>query len=447
MNRNLPDVTTLFLLALLLQFPALVAADEGLQGEIRLAAASQRAAWVGQEVEIHLELWTDGFSFSDQWFVLPDVAGGYLLQADSTTVKLTENRSGSQWQGLRYSLLFYPQRAGRLEIPSFEVRFGARAGFGSEPAAFGFPTPGLTVESRLPPGTDASGLLVTTRAFTMEASWTPRLDGEGPAQLQVGDAVTLRIERSASDVPGMVFAPLPQWSLGGLGVYPEPAQVNDRVNRGDLTGVRVDSVTFICEREGRFTLPELRFQWWDPDREILSEKVIAAQVLEVAPSPAFASGDSGANAPGFSMERLAWLLGLALAAVLLGPRMVRRFAAVRKIRREHREAGEAWAFAQVKKACDSASAAEAYNAVTVWLARWRPARPALTLSGLSDRYGDDELKREILELQHQVADGSAGEWSGRRLGQLLAKLRKRPDQEAKRENALHPLNPSRFRSA
>jgi len=293
-----------------------IQASSGLQGEIRFAAERQGAVWLGQEVELYLDLWSDGFSFGDQLFVLPEVKGGYLLQADSSTVKLNENRNGVQWQGLRYTLLFYPQREGRLEVPSFEVRFSSRAGFGSEPAGFEFRTAPVFIEARLPPGADKGGLIVTSTSFTMEAAWTPVMSGDGPLDLQVGDAVTLKVTRRARDVPGMVFAPLPEFSIDGLGVYPEAAQVNDRINRGDLTGSRTDFITFICEREGSFKIPEMRFQWWDPEQEILAEKLIPEQELAVAANPAYASG--AATVPSSSGKWLNWKsVVVVIAGILL----------------------------------------------------------------------------------------------------------------------------------
>ena len=55
------------------------------QGEIRFQAAGDSKVWVGQELELHLDLLSTGFSFSGQQFSLPEVRGAFLLQADSFT--------------------------------------------------------------------------------------------------------------------------------------------------------------------------------------------------------------------------------------------------------------------------------------------------------------------------------------------------------------------------
>ena len=118
------------ILLLTLFLPLAALAEDSLQGEVRFRAAADGTVWVGQQQELHLELWSTGFRFGDQQFQLPEVEGGYLLQADASTLKLSEVRSGETWQGLRYSLLLYPQRAGSVEVPGFDVSFETAGGFG-----------------------------------------------------------------------------------------------------------------------------------------------------------------------------------------------------------------------------------------------------------------------------------------------------------------------------
>lgn len=295
-------------------------ASETLQAEIRFAPAKEGPVWVGEKLELNLELWSTGFSFGDQLFVLPEVSGGYLLQADTTTVKLSESRGGVQWQGLSYTFLFYPQRAGRLEVPSFEVKFSSGTGYGSEPTYFDYRTPTLYIEARLPPGVDPGTLLVTTDSFGMESSWSPRVPGDGPVELKVGDALTLTVDREAQGVPGMVFTPLPEYTIEGVSDYPDPPVVNDQVNRGSLTGSRIDSVTYIFERQGDYTIPELRFQWWDPAKEVLSEKNVPETTVTVMANPAFANQPDavGRSVGRLNWKALAWVLGgLVVLAILL----------------------------------------------------------------------------------------------------------------------------------
>ncbi len=448
MKRNSPASLVLLLLWLLLLYGT-ASAGSDLQGEIKFGAADSDPVWIGQEVELQLDLWSDGLNFGDQLFVLPEVKGGFLLQADSSTVSLSENRKGVQWQGLRYTFFFYPQRAGRLQVPVFDVRFSTRAAYNAEPVIFQYRTSPVFIEARLPPGADSSGLVVTSSSFTMAAAWTPGLADDGPVELKVGDAITLEVTRRAQDVPAMVFAPLPEISIEGLGIYPDPPRVNDRISRGLLTGVRTDSITFICEREGVFMIPQLSFQWWDPEQEVLSEKIIPALELEVSPNPAYAAGTVAASpsaGTGFKWKPVAALIVGVLILVFPGRWLARDLGVLLGQRRAEREAGEPWAFKQVQKECGSGSALGAYNAITLWLSRADQPRSGLTLMQLAAQSSDEALLREATALQENLVSGSRDEWSGDKLAQLLAALRKHAGRTASHENSLLPLNPSPVKS-
>ncbi len=430
----------------------LAASDEP-GGEVRLIAERDSAGWVGQEVELYLELWSDGISFGDQLFQLPPVRGGFLLQADSSTVKLNENRDGVQWQGLRYTLLFYPQKAGRLEIPSFDVSFSASAGYGTEQARFARRTEPLFIDARMPPGVEAGSLVITTADFSMQSSWTPAVPVDGPLQLKVGDALTLSLTRTAQDVPGMVFAPLPEFEIDGLAVYPDAPQVKDRINRGQLRGNRSDSVTFICERAGEYEIPEVRFQWWDPDGQVMAQEIIPVLEVSVAVNPAYAAfGEqkaTGGNAWSLDLKTTGLVAAVLLLLVFAGYRFAPVIAERLRLRREEYEGGERWAFEQARKACEAGKPAIAYSAISLWLGRFDRQEPQRTLLEWSIASGDEELLSEARALQESVAAGSAGEWNGRKLDRLLVQHRKHPRDTAQPVEGLHPLNPPsvRFESA
>jgi hypothetical protein len=419
------------------------AAADGVQGEIRLQPGREGPVWVGQELELNLDLFSTGFSFGGQHFNLPEVSGAYLLQADSSTVKLTEKRGAETWQGLRYSFLLYPQREGVLDIPSFEVSFTASAGFGQESESFQFATEPLRIEARLPPGADRTGLLLTSTDFSLSTEWQPRLSGEETLQLKVGDALKLTITRRADAVPGMVFSPLPELSIEGLQAYPEAPQVTDRINRGELIGARTDSVTFICQREGNYQIPGIRFQWWDPAREILSEEISPGLSFEVNPNPAYGRAAASATAQRSALSWKSVLPAIAFLGLLLIVAWKAQGAVSRWLfrQRQRREMGEPWAFRQLLKACSSASPSEAYAAVTVWLSRFESARGCLTLLQLAHASGNRALYDEAVRLQTAVVSGDGPAWSGEQLVRLLKALRTSSQQDTGKPHQLLALNP------
>ena len=65
-------------------------------------------------------------------------------------------------------------------------------------------------------------------------------------------------------------------------------------------------------------IPELRFQWWNPDEERLVERVIPALMLEVRINPVFGAGAATVEpAPhGLMASLLAALVAVSIVAML-----------------------------------------------------------------------------------------------------------------------------------
>ncbi len=276
MNKHL---RTFILLSGLLLPLSLLAQDNEVRAGVSISVEQDQDIWAGQQVTLDLDLKTTGFSFSNSHFNLPEVDGAFLMQTDTTTVKLTEKIDGQDWQIVRYPLALYPQKAGQLEIPSINVRFTTSAGFGSEEKAFEFQTEPLELTVKLPPGAKPGDLVVTTTSFDLEHDWQP-----ARAITKTGDAVTLTVSRRAVDISAMLLPPLPVFRAEGLASYPQTPEINDKTDRGDLTGVRIDSITWVVEKPGTYEIPGIRFQWWDPDNRELKQQIVPGLSLDILPS-------------------------------------------------------------------------------------------------------------------------------------------------------------------
>ena len=88
-------------------------------------------------------------------------------------------------------------------------------------------------------------------------------NGPQPGEAMVGAAFTRTVTRTAPDVMAMAFPPLPVTEEDGLAVYASDPDVSDRESRGQLTGLRVDRITYVIEQPGTYTLPALVIAWFD----------------------------------------------------------------------------------------------------------------------------------------------------------------------------------------
>ncbi|HEY7119569.1 MAG TPA: hypothetical protein VH475_23455 [Tepidisphaeraceae bacterium] len=280
MNRPL---RVFFLLVLLPGFAA-----DAQQPRIRAALATQGDCWVGQRLTLVVELLVPGFFSGAPAFDLPDPQGLILVPPTQRPTLGTEVIDGTSYTVQRHELSVLARRGGAQTIPPLTVRFHfKRQPLDKDAVPATLSTAPLTFTARMPPGAEHLGSIISARDLTAVESWKPQ-----PGKAKVGDAFTRTISFAAPDVPAMAFPPFPTPSVDGLGIYPKAPEVIDHDDRGQMRGERRDSVTYLCQRPGRFTVPPVRMSWFD----IQSRKVrvidFPARTFDVEPNPAMANPET-----------------------------------------------------------------------------------------------------------------------------------------------------------
>lgn len=400
------------------------------EGQLRLQLGSEGTVWAGQQITLNLDLLTTGQSFSNISFNLPAVEKAFLLQTDSSSIKLTERIDGQSWQVLRYSLALYAQTDGALMVPSFPVRFSSSSSFGAEPVAFDLSTPEISIEVIWPPGANPDALLVTTSDLKLEYQWAIP---EPP--IEAGDAVRLTVKRSAADISGMLMPELPVTAPAGMAAYPDPPEISDRSNRGQLRGTRSDQVTWVVEKPGQYRLPAIAFEWWNPQDERLETRVISGQSLSVA-GAAPAQDETEANASSIPTALVISAMTLLILAFVLRPALVK----AREQATERRKHSEVYLFDQVRKAAKDNDPQKTDQAIAHWLAQ-SPVK-ASSLSALADQFQNPTLKAQAVKLQEALIDGKTA-WQGLELMKHLQATRSSMAVKAKASPTSLPaqLNP------
>lgn len=416
---------------------SVVSGDDDVKASANISIGAGQDLWAGQQITLYLDLKTTGFSFSNTRFNLPEVKDGFLMQTDTTTIKLTEKTNGQDWQVVRYPLAFYPQQSGILEIPPVNVRFSTSSGYGREEKDFEFQTNPMELSVKSPPGVKPGELVITTSSFQLDYNWQPET---GAAK--VGDAVTLTVKRSAGDISAMLLPPLPVFRTDGLAAYPQSPLVQDRTDRGDLTGERSDSITWVVEKPGTYEVPGIRFQWWDPVRSELKQQVVPGLSMDIMQ----AGNDTPDSANGAS-ERQRWTilkpLLLVLTAGLLAVTGWLRFS---KKPGAQTADNERAAFGKLKVACKTNSTAQAHAAIHSWIS-FLPIKPpgnpqTTTLKMLGNAIGDNRLEKELIRLEEALVLFDSN-WQGKRLLALLQDARDEINRQdpATPHTQLLPLNP------
>ena len=413
-----------------------LAAEDEVNANIAISIQTDGDIWRGQQVTLNLDLKTTGFSFSNTHFNLPEVNGAFLMQTDTTTIKLSEKIDGVTWQIIRYPLALYPQTTGELEIPSIDVRFNSSAGFGSTEKAFEFQTAALQMLIQSPAGVPASELVITSTSFKFDYDWQPE-----SGITQTGDAITLTVSRQASDISAMLLPPLPVYQVEGLATYPQAPVVNDKTDRGDLIGERTDSIIWVVEQAGDYNIPGIRFQWWDPDERELKQQIIPGISLDIA-SPAI---DKNPKNQGDRNRRsnndYLWVLLVLVLAFL----SVLLWVAYQRKTNSHSVESEKSAFNTLQTSLKSNHAGQSYAALHNWL-NW--ISDAASLAEFARVCDNTQLGEEFRKLQEAMISSNS-QWQGKPLLMVLQRVRNSIKQEntAQHKAPLSPLNPRRLDTA
>lgn len=397
----------------------------GPKGQVRLSVETEKQLWVGQRVLVHLELLTTAFSFSGQRFDLPQINGGVLIQTDSSTIKLTERIEGEQWQILRYDLSFFAQREGELEIPPIDVHFSASAGYGQPTTSYDLKTDRLTLRARMPPGADPTQPVVTSPRLNIEEQWQPDQD-----TFKVGDALTRTITISAEDVSAIALPAVPRQPIDGIELLAKPPIVEDKTDRGSLTGRRQEQISYLFQRAGSYQLPAWNISWWNPRSEKLEQHEFQARTFEIAPNPAaqHRSGATTTSARSKAVRWWPWVVS-AISLIAIAAASVRWILPLWRRRQAAYLLTEPARFKRALTACRGNDPAQAYRAVSEWLSSTPVSRSVA-------------FEQSWTEMQMALVS-SSDNWSGRSLADTLARMRNEMLSRTRQERrwTLAPINP------
>jgi hypothetical protein len=255
------------------------------QPAVRSTGPEKEEIWVGQRAKIVIELLVPGFFSGAPAFDLPAVADILLIPPEERPILSSEAIQGVSYTVQRYELLVFARRAGQHEIPPFAIRLKyKRAPLDKESLKASVLTPPVQFLVLAPPGAENLAGILSSDAVTCTDKWQPE-----STKAKVGEAFTRTVTFSASNIPAMVFPPFPISEIDGIGTYGKPPVLNDRSERGVMRGERRDTITYICQRPGRFVIPAVQLTWWDLKKRQLQTIVVPPRVLEVAPNPALST--------------------------------------------------------------------------------------------------------------------------------------------------------------
>lgn len=380
--------------------------------------------------------------------------------------------NGTSYRVFELRSALFPQKSGSLVIEGMRVQ--ARVTRPHRARSFFEPTAGTeTISRRTAPLTIT--VLPQSPDYPAGATWLPAAEvtvtekwSRPPAELRVGDAVTVTIDLTAAGARAGQLPPVGLPAVDGLKLYPGKAETENRFAAGGIVGSRRETVVLVPTRPGAFPLPEQRIAWWNTKKSAVEYAVIPDRELRVVPGAesqavggdnAVRPGDKGRSAaPPFAGEAerpadrrwmlvcallsIAWLVTL-LLLFRLHRRLVRRPTPEASGNKRDRSSREREAFASLAAACRDNDPQAARQALLAWLRISRPDRRFGTLADIC-RLAPEKRLHCLLEEMDAILyskDGTTGGWRGDELLAAAHRLRDEGKAAGDRGSDLPPLYP------
>lgn len=368
-----------------------------------------------------------------------------VLRRLGRDVSYTTTRDGRSYRVLERRYALFPQVSGELVVSPVqfegEVVDPGQAGTGlSRLFARGkrvrLKTPVVRATALAPPQAFHGAPWLPAKSLELSEEWS-----KNPDALHAGEPVTrtIRIEAlglSADQLPEITVA-----SSEGFKAYGDQPITRTSVDTDWVHGGREQRIALVPGRPGHYTLPEIRIDWWDTERNTARQAIIAERRIEVAAAPGDAPAQAAAQpavqptALGQPPAAVAWQ-GVAFWQALAGALVLVwavTFVAWRRAREAVRARGEGRDGAaehgppvSLRRACLDNDAPAARTALLRWAEHAWPANAPRNLVALAERLGDDALGAEIARLDRALYAGDPGSWQGKSLWRLARRALTRP---------------------
>jgi hypothetical protein len=250
-----------------------------------------------------------------------------------------------------------------------------------------------------------------------------------PETLRAGEPVTRTLSLRAV---GLSAEQLPEVAVtisDGIKEYADQPITRTTTDTDWVHGVREQRIALVPGSDGTYTLPEIRIDWWDTERDALRQATLPARTLRVDPALRGGSGaDVGAEPVSIEAPVAAspwrnvplWQGISALLAVI----WLLTFCAWRRARGappagEDRDGGGEAPRGppmSLREACLGDDAPAAREALLRWAAESLPAAdPPRSLPALARLIADPNLRGELAALDQALYARTPGDWHGEQL--------------------------------
>jgi hypothetical protein len=314
-----------------------------------------------------------------------EIPGAFVLQTESQGVRIQETIGGASYTGQRYALSIFARNSGEVHIPPIKVDASIRSWGGGEKRIEAV-TPAATFTAKHPPATEGIKDLITTSRLTASQDWSA-----SGREFMAGDSISRTIEFKAIDVPGMLFRPVACPEIAGIRSYPGEPVVEDKTERGTLSGKRSETISYVFEDAGSYELPAIEIHWWDLEGQVLRREELPGLRVTVNPAPGLLAGDESIPSSAYGKSPSWWILAWAAAFVAAVIILRKPMASLTLNGLNQRRQSEASRFREIGRTAKNGDGIAVMSKTLQWLDSFPAGENPQRLDCFLRKYGDPGL--------------------------------------------------------
>ena len=195
------------------------------------------------------------------------------------------------WSHQRWEIPLFPQKTGQFMVPSIGIKITVSVATGKNVRGILFTQPHRFSAQRPTANMTTSEVWVIAPNANLTQHWQystsqnnkkEKQEKNKEPQLTVGDAITRTLTLHASDSLAMLLPTLiPNLKNSAVQRYTDPEQLKDSNNRGQHSAVRKESETYILQRGGEITLPEIAIPFWNTTTQRSEQLIVKGQTIHI----------------------------------------------------------------------------------------------------------------------------------------------------------------------
>jgi len=187
---------------------------------------------------------------------------------------------GKQYAGLQFYYIVFPYKEGRYTLPSIKIIAETPAVGDYKEQKVTIKTQALSYIVKPVPKNFSGDNWFVAKDVSISESWDKPLK-----RLKVGDVINRTITIDAKGTLPQFIPDLKTDSLPWCGVYPKQANLADTRDDYDANGERTQTITYLLEKEGDFTIPQTTIQWFNPNSGHIYKRSTPLVKIHIAPNP------------------------------------------------------------------------------------------------------------------------------------------------------------------